>query len=334
MSEIIKLPNGKYRTRVYNSITKKQKCFTADTRAELKRLVAQFQSSTTDLHNGNVSVATAIASYIENRSAVLSPSTLRGYRQLQRTAYDSINPYSIAVITSEDVQGFVNQFSKTHSPKTTRNAYNLLIASILTLNPDKRINVTLPQKKVTERQIPDDEGIVCLLNNSDGYLRKSILLAAVAGMRRGEIAALKYEDIVGNVVHIHSDMVQGNNREWIIKDTPKTYASNRSIELPPKLIEELGVGEGRIIQVTPNAITQSFIKLRNKLGLKCRFHDLRHYAASCLHAIGVPDQYIMERFGWSSDGILKSVYRNVLDDKKNEFTARANDYASDNLLNF
>ena len=29
--------------------------------------------------------------------------------------------------------------------------------------------------------------------------------------------------------------------------------------------------------------------------------------------IGVPDQYIMQRGGWSSDNVMKSVYRNVID---------------------
>ena len=37
-----------------------------------------------------------------------------------------------------------------------------------------------------------------------------------------------------------------------------------------------------------------------------RFHDLRHYAASTMHAIGVPDQYIMQRGGWSSGKTLKA----------------------------
>lgn len=48
-------------------------------------------------------------------------------------------------------------------------------------------------------------------------------------------------------------------------------------------------------------------------GPKFRFHDLRHYCASIMHAIGIPDQYIMSRGGWSSDNVMKAVYRNVID---------------------
>lgn len=46
---------------------------------------------------------------------------------------------------------------------------------------------------------------------------------------------------------------------------------------------------------------------------KNRFHDLRHYAASIMHAIGIPDQYILQRGGWSSDSVMKTVYRNTID---------------------
>ena len=51
-----------------------------------------------------------------------------------------------------------------------------------------------------------------------------------------------------------------------------------------------------------------------------------------MHAIGVPDQYIMERHGWSSDGVLKDVYRNTLSDKAKEFTDLTNDYLAKKLL--
>ena len=80
-------------------------------------------------------------------------------------------------------------------------------------------------------------------------------------------------------------------------------------------------------------MTVRFIRLRDSLGLKCRFHDLRHYAASIMHSIGIPDQYIMERGGWSSDAILKSVYRNVLKDKNNEFTDKTNEYFKNKFTN-
>ena len=68
---------------------------------------------------------------------------------------------------------------------------------------------------------------------------------------------------------------------------------------------------------------------RTKLGIeRFRFHDLRHYSASIMHAIGIPDQYIMERGGWATDATLKKVYRHALQDKNQEMINKANDYFS------
>ena len=57
-----------------------------------------------------------------------------------------------------------------------------------------------------------------------------------------------------------------------------------------------------------------------------RFHDLRHYGASILHALGMPDAYIMERGGWGNDGTLKNVYRHALEDQKKQLNDKVNKY--------
>ena len=45
-------------------------------------------------------------------------------------------------------------------------------------------------------------------------------------------------------------------------------------------------------------------------------HDLRHYAASALHAAGVPSQYIQKRGGWSSDYVMKRVYIDTISEEE------------------
>ena len=108
----------------------------------------------------------------------------------------------------------------------------------------------------------------------------------------------------------------------------KKDSSTRRIELPKNVIELIGEGnpEDFIYPYKPANLTDTFKTLRDHLELECRFHDLRHYAASILHAIGVPDQYIMEKGGWSSDHVLKTIYRNSLSDKSSEFNMKANKY--------
>lgn len=45
-----------------------------------------------------------------------------------------------------------------------------------------------------------------------------------------------------------------------------------------------------------------------------------------MHAIGVPDQYIMERGGWKSDKVLKQVYRGTLTEYQKKYTEMTNGY--------
>ena len=56
------------------------------------------------------------------------------------------------------------------------------------------------------------------------------------------------------------------------------------------------------------ALQQSIIPFEGMV-IPFRFHDFRHYSASIMHAIGIPDQYIMARGGWKTDTVLKAVYR-------------------------
>ena len=77
------------------------------------------------------------------------------------------------------------------------------------------------------------------------------------------------------------------------------------------------------MNLNPNQITHRFAKILRDLEIQSfRFHDLRHYAASMMHAIGVPDVYIMQRGGWASDSTLKKIYRGVMDDYNERFTSK------------
>ena len=48
-----------------------------------------------------------------------------------------------------------------------------------------------------------------------------------------------------------------------------------------------------------------------------------------MHAIGIPDQYIMARGGWSSDTVLKQIYRGTITDYTRLYTDRTNKYFAD-----
>ena len=283
-----------------------------------KKYTGAFASST---------VKDCIERYITAKEPVLSPSTVRGYRIMQRNHFDRIGLIPLKYLTDEDLQSFVSEMSATHSAKTVCNSFGLLISAIAMFS-DRRYRVTLPTKREPVRHIPTDAAIQQLMDKAPHLLRVAIALAAIGTLRAGEVCAITYGDIdrTTNIIHVHADMVKTSDNEWILKPFPKTSTSDRYIPLPQEVIDLIGDGEpdARIYPKTPSALSNAFNYLRDKLGMKCRFHDLRHYAASIMHALGIPDVYIMERGGWKSDGILKSVYRNALSDQSVKFADQAN----------
>ena len=64
-----------------------------------------------------------------------------------------------------------------------------------------------------------------------------------------------------------------------------------------------------IIPRTRKSVYSKFKRLMEKNGIDMTFHSLRHLNASVMLMLGVPDKYAMERGGWSTDNILKSVYQ-------------------------
>lgn len=144
-------------------------------------------------------------------------------------------------------------------------------------------------------------------------------------MRRGEICGLSIDDIDGNIIHVHHSLVQGADKELHLK-TPKTESSDRYIEAPSFVIEKIQK-QGYVTKLKPHSITIMFQRVLNNNNIPhFRFHDLRHYSASVQHALGIPDAYIMQRGGWSSDTVLKSVYRHAMNDRQKEMNQKTNSH--------
>ena len=63
-----------------------------------------------------------------------------------------------------------------------------------------------------------------------------VMLAAFGPMRRGETAALRTQNIQGNVVHVCENMVMDERGGWIIRHT-KSYAGDRYIDYPDFVVD-------------------------------------------------------------------------------------------------
>ena len=314
MAKARKLPSGSWRCRVYSHTDengkKHQESFTAPTKAQAEMLAAEYAASKHRRTRHDITVGEAIDGYIAAKEPVLSPSTIRGYDRMRKVDYDMIAKKKVQSLTSEDLQLFVSDLARKKSPKSVRNAYGLLTASVSLYAPDLSFRVTLPAKQKKRPESLSDDDVRAFLNAASPKMKKRIALA-VLGLRRGEICAARYEDIKNGVLHIHSDWVQDRHNKWILKEMPKTSESDRYILLPAPLLEMIGEGEGFIVDVNPDTLSRSFERLRDKVGIKTRLHDMRHFFASTAVILGIPDIYVADMGGWGRDSkAMKSIYQN------------------------
>lgn len=302
-----KLPSGTW--FIQTQINGHRKSFSAPTRAEVVRKATEYKLTAVDAPSA--ALGAVLDHYIDAKRNVLSPTTITNYEKIRRNNFQRLMTVPVRELTSERMQVEINIMSATKSPKTVRNAYGLITAALAMFAPEIHLRVTLPKKKQVAYNLPTTEQIYIMLNHASENLTTAIMLAAFCGLRRGEIAALTSDDVHDDVIHVKAAAVRGADGKMTIK-APKTYTSDRYIPMPEFVHDHIKDKRGRICPIALNSITRRFEELREKLGYTCRFHDLRHYYASSLHAIGVQDQYIMKFGGWKSDAVLKSVYRGTL----------------------
>lgn len=326
--EYVSLPDGTTKKkRVYESFTCDDPTKAGKRRAEA--LAAEYADRKERRSNASfhLTFGEALEKYIEERSDVLSPASIRKYRSMQRNCLAPLSDYKLKDITQDTVQKAINNASANMAPKSVRDMNGLITAVMARFAPDIHLKTSLPKKVRPNIYIPSENDIQRLVQSvKDTNMEVPVMLAAFGAMRRGEIAALKKSDISGNTIHVSKTMVYSDSCEWIIK-TPKSYAGDRFVTVPQFVVDAFKDLPDDGVNMTPNKITSCFEHILKKAGLKhFRFHDLRHYNASIQHALGIPDAYIMQSGGWGNDSVLKEVYRHALPDVQKQMNSKAINY--------
>ncbi len=338
MTTARKLPSGSWRCQVYDYTDENgkriYKSFTSNDPSPKGKREAELQAAQYAIAKNaakerpkyNALFEEALSMYISEKEAVLSPATIRGYRNIETVLCEDFPSFcktKLCDINQRQVQNVINVLAITKSPKTVRNYHGLISA---VLGSSIVLNTTMPQAIVPNLYIPSDTEIkklVLAVKNTE--LEIPVLLGAFCMMRRGEICGLSMNDIDNTTIHVHHSLVLGADKQWHLK-APKTKSSDRYIEAPQFVIDRIRE-MGHITTLNPHSITIMFGRILERNNIPhFRFHDLRHYSASIRHALGIPDAYIMEAGGWCSDKVLKAVYRHAMSDRKKEMSDKANNH--------
>ncbi len=322
MAKAKKLPSGNWRVQASVTISGKKvvQSFTAETAAKAEYAAEEWQEYYREIERDSsaLTVDAAINEYISIKENILSPSTVRGYRIIQRNYIADISDIRLNKLTYRIVQKWVNDLSSHLAPKTVLSAYGLIASILRVFAPKVDIGkITLPQKKKAHNVALSKQETALLLNGIQGHpLEIPILLALWLGMRRSEITALQWEDIDFNkgIISINKALVPAVNG-FALK-APKTTDSERVLKMPVYIaakLKPLQKETGRIFDMEPNKCTKVFPQICEQIGIpKYRFHDLRHSMATIGVTLNIADKLVMARGGWNNIKTMKNIYQAVL----------------------
>ena len=301
-----RLPSGAWNCRVM--IGGQSYSFTHADKKTVVRMASDFADDYRRKMD-NPTLLERMREYVAENTERLSPSTVRSYNGMIRMIAERtprIASKRLSAITEQDVSDIVRPL---RTLKTKRNYVNFIHACTgksagkLTGVSSKRVHVP------TELEV---KGLLQLFRDTE--LEVPIMLAAYGGLRRGEICALRMSDIDGDFVHVSRAVVRDQSGQWVTKE-PKTASSVRSVLLPHFVIERIQE-QGYITHLLPSQVSNRVWKRQRNLGIPpfC-FHSLRHFHASYLHYLNIPDAYIQKRGGWANASTLQNIYRHALADK-------------------
>lgn len=327
MAKAKRLPSGNWRIQVQKQGVRRS--FTAKNRRDAELMAAEWMAGREAPSVTSVSLAKGIQTYIDSCDGVLSPSTIKGYDAwLRQIKKHDIAKRNMSAITTADLQRFVKRLTRDYSAKSIHNIYGLISASLGFYGVPMPKGINLPPIRPKAYNVPNEEDMRNVLGVVNGTPMEIPVLLGMCGMRRSEISALTTEDLVPELhgVQISKALVEDRDKELITKGT-KTRSSTRILILPPFIYAKLeALDPGPVTHLTPHAITSRWDRLRKKVGLETRFHDLRHFSVSLAHALGISDQYVMHRHGFSTDSTMKRIYRNEIDTYEQQANKIINDY--------
>lgn len=256
-------------------------------------------------------------------------------------------------LTSQQLQKFYNdKKEQDYNPKTIRHMYVLINSAldkamqIKLLNENVNRQTVIPKKEAyTAKVLSAEEVKKILVNAKEDKLYPIIALEIYTGLRKGEIMALKWENISfdqeelhveGNLCRVVKEINADGSKcyEYKIME-PKTAKSKRVVPLLPGAIEALKMQQAMQAQdkemyseiyndqglvfarcdgtfLSQRAFMDKYHAFLKRYGASdVRFHDLRHTFATLLLEAGEEPKAIQELLGHSTYSTTMDIYAHV-----------------------
>ncbi|QDM27886.1 site-specific integrase [Tardiphaga sp. vice304] len=330
---------------------------------ECARLISELKGGNY-LEPSKTTVAQFLDRWIDDIKARVSPRTHERYEEIAKknivpliggTVLSALRPAAISAAYTKALAEGRRDGSGGLSPRTVHHMHRILKQAlsqavrweILSRNPADAVDPPKVEKKpMLTYGLPETVDVIEAMKGTDMFV--PALLAVLCGMRRGEIAALRWRnvDLVAGQISVAESAEQ--TKAGVRYKVPKSGAG-RTLALSGTVVDELKAhrvrqGEGLLklgekltdasfvcaqadgSALKPRAITQAWVKLiSGSEVIRRRFHDLRHAHATHLLQSGVHPKVASERLGHSNIGITLDLYSHVIPGMQEDAASRVDD---------
>ena len=262
-------------------------------------------------------LSAAIDKYIDAKSNVLSPTTIRTYRIIQRNRFPELMSMRVSSITRSIAQTAVNSAATKYASKTLHSAW-AFIQTVIQNETGTRLDVTCPQVVSDERPWLTPQQISVFVSAVQGLPCEIPALLALSSLRLSEISGLTWDniDLKKHIIHVRGAAVYDENNKLVHKETNKNKASRRDVPImQEQLYNALSAVEsktGAVVSTSPNAIRVQINRVCRANSLpEVGVHGLRHSFASLAASIRMPEEHAMRIGGWANDYTMKKIYTHV-----------------------
>lgn len=276
----------------------------------------------------------AAAEWFEHHSSSLAFNTIRGYIPSYERALDEFGDINITEISPLDLSKYIRQMADmNYSDKTVRTQlgvismifqYAINYMGIDMTNPARDIKIPkgLPKEKVT---LPSDEDIKKVKKSVTEEFGLFAYMLMYTGLRRGEILALRYEDIKDGFINIDKSIYYEGNTPKVKR--PKTKRSVRRVpvldKLSPYLSGKKGIIFNHLGEYLPyHVFLRKWGNYCKTTGIKCTPHQLRHCFATMLYEADISPKDAQYLLGHSQISTTMDIYTDIRQQRETDIKER------------
>jgi integrase len=195
-------------------------------------------------------------------------------------------------------------------------------------NPASQARLRQPKRAPREAMTDDDvRAALAAATSFDRAAGVALRLAAIAGLRRAEIAALQWTDLRGNQLKVDSSACAiRRGDDSYVDDVPTKTANARTVTLDDETVQDI-MQLRSVRQVVspylfsdttdpanPDRIGWWWTRARELSGIdkKWRLHDLRHWTATTAITSGHDVRTVAGRLGHANPAMTLRVYAHVV----------------------